>query len=180
MRSFLTALLAILSVTLAQPALAQEPTPAPPPSTHPALDVLLWGIDFFPFPDWQVNVEASALEARSVWSTGKDYLAIVTYTRQFGDTVYSGEEVSQLISPDWFSILLADYDSWQEVSRCHNNTHLTVNLKAVEEGISYTARYWVWSEEGTLVSALGVYQEDNAVQLEALGEVLIKTLPRCE
>lgn len=179
-------ILVILLLAMTSPALAQQPTPSEPPVTTPPeprliIEPLLWGAEYFPFPTWNISVQASSLELSITWQTAADFFAITSYNQQFGGfTDLSGEEISQMITPQWLEVVLQGYETYAEVERCFDEEFLTIELNTVDQGAEYVGRYWVWANEGVFTSILAMYPPTQAAALEAFADGRFGGAARCE
>jgi len=158
---------------------AQEPEGAINiPPTAP-LEAIKWGMELLPYPEWNVSLNTNPLAVESVWKTNDPVPPVVVYRREFGDNDATLQEISDLVNVRWLNILLADYENWVEVSRCLGDEVVTVDLGLVFAGSPFVARYWLWSQEGALVSVFAVYSLERATELETLADQAFNAAARC-
>jgi hypothetical protein len=167
--------LIIILMVVPMPALAQDGT-----NENPALRALMWGVDYFPYPEWQVVITTTPGQVTGSWTTEAAYDAVVFYVEQFPYEAYSGEQLSGLANDQWMSDLMVNYTTWTELSRCVSGDYLVIELKATYDGGSYTTRYWLWWEEGILKSVFATFPRDGLEALQAVGNQYFPTVAACQ
>jgi hypothetical protein len=147
---------------------------------NPALDALMWGIDYFPYPEWQVTVQTEPSQVTSTWTTTEAYPAVVYYLQQFPFDLYSGRELSTLVDEAWMEQVMVNYDSWIELRRCTDREYLTVELQAASDQASYAVRYWMWWEDDTIKSVFAAFPGQGIRELNAIADHYFPDVARCE
>lgn len=170
-----------LLLLLAPMVRAQEPENPKPPSDTILGDLIKWGEETMPYPDWNVRLDATPGQVSVTWSNNT--FALVYYLYQWGDpesfTDFSGSELDTKTDPEWMQTVMENYDKWEETQRCYDDETLTVELVAVHEEKQYKARYWVWAEKGAFHAVTAVFPRDQEADLEALADAHFGEAARC-
>ena len=143
--------------------------------------ILSFGKDAFTSTNW---VRSYTVEPYKITLTRQNDLdSAVAYTEYLIYTCgYGQAELDQYFNDAGFSIVFEGYESYSMSAFCEEPNHLAFyKFDLVEEGVDYTAHYWVEQTDDTHVLVMMlVFPKTSAAQLDEYSKKLFPKLTTCQ
>jgi hypothetical protein len=94
---------------------------------------------------------------------------------------YGQPDLDAYFNDEGFNIIFSEYEAHELANFCEVEDLAFYEYKLLDEGIEFSAHYWVWqATETRLLDFLLVLPKDNPALLDEYSRLLFPDLPSCE
>lgn len=155
---------------------AQEDEPVQP---RPAQELLAWGAEVLPYPEWLFQVQEQPEQVTSQWTRSSDG-AIIAHNHRLGVLQYTGEEINEFVDDAWLGSALDSYDGWIGTGRCTIDSTLVVDVEAELDETTYAIRYWLFTTDNdAFASVTAIFPVEKIDELDSLATELLPDVASC-
>lgn len=133
--------------------------PAAAQGQRPALEILLWGDRFFPYPEWRLRLEESPDSTVGSWL---DCCSVVSYKRWNGFSNLPLAQVASYVTSEWIAVTLSGYADHRITRQCVVQNRVHFEAIGVFRQKDYMMKYWLWSDERSLAEVFVAWTLDES------------------